>query len=494
MRPGDTDTARKARAAEGGSAPIGQGSLGQSSLGQSSLGKAATGHVPLLAGEVERFLAAHPDTETVELLITDTCGVLRGKWAPASALGKAFGAGVNFPLSVFGVDVWGREVMETGLHVDTGDRDGFCRAVPGTLKPVPWAAHPTAQAILTMHTERGVPFHGDPRTRLEAVVERLAGHGLAAVCAFELEFYLLDPSAPAHPTGTPAPVRSEPHGPERTNVLALADLSAHGRLFGDVRAHAKAQGLPIDTIVKEAAPGQFEVNLKHRGDALAAADDVVLLKRLIAETAAAHGLKASFMAKPFLGWAGNGMHVHVSLVDGSGQNVFAEQATGEKTLEAAIAGLIETMAASTLVFVPTWNGFRRLQPGSYAPTRAAWGHNNRSVAVRVPASPPEARRLEHRIAGTDANPYLVLAAVLGGMLEGIERGLVPPPPADRNAYEEPAPPLPATMAEAIRLFERSDFVRRTFGVEYRSLFAAVKAAEMAAFQSEITPLERSTYL
>ena len=487
MPSGETDAAARTRAGKASPAE-------KPSAAAAPPDKAAAAVASPAAGEVERFLAAHPETETVELLITDTCGVLRGKWAPTATLSKAFGAGVNFPLSVFGIDVWGREVLETGLHVDTGDRDGFCRAVPGTLKPVPWAAHPTAQAVLTMHTERGVPFHGDPRTRLEAVVERLAGAGLAAVCAFELEFYLLDPAAPAHVTGSPAPVRAEPNGPERTNVLALSDLSAHSRLFGDIRAHAKAQGLPIDTIVKEAAPGQFEVNLKHRGDALAAADDVVLLKRLIAETAAVHGLKASFMAKPFMGWAGNGMHVHASLVDTSGQNVFAVPGTGEPLLESAIAGLIETMAATTLLFVPTWNGFRRLQPGSYAPTRAAWGHNNRSVAVRVPASPPEARRLEHRIAGTDANPYLVLAAVLCGMLEGIERGLTPPPPTDRNAYEEPAPPLPSTMGEAIRLFERSDFVRRTFGVEYRSLFAAVKAAEMAAFQAEITPLERSTYL
>lgn len=444
--------------------------------------------------EVARYFAAHPDTEAAELLITDTNGILRGKWAPATTIEKAFSSGVNFPLSMFGIDTWGREVMETGLHVDTGDRDGFCRAVPGTLRPVPWASQPTAQVVLTMQTERGVPFHGDPRTRLEGVVERLAGLGLAAVCAMELEFYLIDPAAAPHTSGMPAPVRFEPHGPERQNIYGLADLSAHGRLFGEIRAAAKAQGLPIDTIVKEAAPGQFEVNLKHRSDAMAAADDAVLLRRLITETAAGHGLRATFMAKPFVGWAGNGLHVHVSLIDGEGRNVFADVGTGEQRLGSAIAGLVETMVPATLMFVPSWNGFRRLKPGSYAPTRVTWGHNNRSVAIRVPASEPAARRLEHRIAGADANPYLVLAAILGGIVEGLERGLVPPPPVDRSAYEAPAPALPSSMAEAIRLFERSDFVRRMFGVEYRTLFAAVKSAEMAAFEDEITPLERSTYL
>ncbi|MBP0649680.1 glutamine synthetase, partial [Mycobacterium tuberculosis] len=163
----------------------------------------------------------------------------------------------------------------------------------------------------------------------------------------------------------------------------------------------------------------FEVNLKHVTDALAAADDAVMLKRLIVETARKHGLKASFMPKPFLDVAGNGFHLHVSLVDEADLNVFAAPEGGETLLGQAIAGLLATMAEATLVFVPSWNGYRRLMPGSYAPTNASWGYNNRSVGVRVPAGPAAARRLEHRIAGADANPYLVTAFVLAGMLEGI---------------------------------------------------------------------------
>lgn len=451
----------------------------------------AAGAVP---SEVERYLAAHPETDSVEFLITDTNGVLRGKWAPRSAIEKAFTAGVNFPLSMFGLDIWGREVMETGLHVDTGDRDGFAMAVPGSLRPVPWAPVPTAQAILTMQSERRTPFHGDPRTRLEGVVERLASAGLAAVVAVELEFYLVDPRVPPRPSGMPTPVLAGEAGPDRQSMYALSDLSTYSAFFGELKAAARAQGLPIDTIVKEAAPGQFEVNLKHRRDAVAAADDSVMLKRLVIEVARVHGLRATFMAKPYMEWAGSGMHVHVSLVDAAGENVFGDPAFGEARLGAAVAGLLESMAAATLVFVPSWNGFRRLKPGSYAPTRVTWGHNNRSVAVRVPASDAAGRRLEHRIAGADANPYLVVAAILAGMIDGIERRLAPPPPVDRSAYDEPGVALPATMADALALFERSDFIRRAFGVEYRSLFAAVKTAEMAAFGDEITPLERSTYL
>ncbi len=444
--------------------------------------------------EADAFLAQHPHFEAVEYLMTDVNGVLRGKWAPIESLPKAFETGINFPLSLFGLDIWGREVMETGLHVDTGDRDGFCMAVSGTIREVPWADRPTAQVTLTMHTDEAEPFYADPRQCLENMVKRMDAAGLRAVCAFELEFYLLDPKAQPADDGTPSPVLNDAAGPDRQNMYSLSDLSHFEGLFADIRAHGLAQDLPLDTIVSEAAPGQFEVNLKHRADPLAAADDAILLKRLITETARHHGLTATFMAKPFMGWPGNGMHVHASVIDKDGNNIFADEEKGERLLEAAIAGLLDNMADSTLCFVPGWNGFRRLQPGSYAPTSASWGHNNRSVAVRVPASPPEATRIEHRIAGADANPYLVVTAILGAMMEGIENDMVPPPAVELNAYEEAAPQLPSTMPNAIERFGKSAFTAKAFGTEFRDMFVAIKQAEAEAFLVEITPLERSTYL
>lgn len=448
----------------------------------------------LATEEADRFLAEHPEIEAVEYLITDVNGVLRGKWAPIESLPKAYESGINFPLSLFGLDVWGREVMETGMHVDTGDRDGFCLAGPGAVRVVPWAERPTAQVILSMHTEEGEAFFGDPRQSLERVVETMTAAGLTAVCAFELEFYLLDPKAPPADDGTPSPVLNRAAGPDRQNMYSLADLSHFEGLFSDIRAFGLAQGLPIDTIISEAAPGQFEVNLKHHADPLAVADDAMMLKRLIQETARNHGLTATFMAKPFMDWPGNGMHVHASILDGNGDNIFADPETGEDRLKAAIAGLLTHMADSTLAFVSSWNGFRRLQPGSYAPTSASWGYNNRSVAVRVPASPPEATRIEHRISGADANPYLVLTAILAAMMEGMDKAMVPPKAIALNAYDEPAPQLPSTMADAIRAFAGSAFTARAFGKEFRDMYAAIKEAEAAAFMAEITPLERSTYL
>lgn len=444
--------------------------------------------------EAARYLAAHPETEAVEFLTTDSHGLLRGKWAPAAALKKAFSEGVAFPTSMLGLDVWGREVMETGLHVDTGDRDGFCLPAAGTLRPVPWAARPTAQLLLAMHDEAKAPFFADPRHALVRVAERFKPLGLTPCAALELEFYLLDPNAPAMPDGMTAPVYRGHGAVTQQNMYSVSDLAEHAALFSDIWAWGRAQGLPIDTMISEAAPGQFEVNLKHVTDPVAAADDAVMLKRLIIETARKHGLKATFMPKPFLDVAGNGLHLHVSLVDGAGNNVFAAGAAGEALLGHAVAGLLATMADATLAFVPSWNGYRRLLPGSYAPTNASWGHNNRSVGVRVPAGPEAARRLEHRIAGADANPYLVTAFVLAGMLEGMEAKLTPPPPIIRNAYEEPAAALPATMAAAIARFAASDFAARTLGAGYRDLFAQLKRQEMRAFEREVTPLERMTYL
>lgn len=443
------------------------------------------------------YVAAHGAPEIVEVLLPDTHGVLRGKWIPGAAGGKIWGDGVAIPLSIFGLDIWGREVEETGIHIETGDRDGICRPVPGTLKPVPWSPRPAAQVMLSMYEpdQRGGerPWELDPRHKLAHQVERLAALGFYPCVAFELEFYLLKTTPGAG--GVPEPVfPASSGGPARQNMYSMSDLDAFAPLLHDIREAARIQGLPADTVISEAAPGQYEVNLYHRRDPLAAADDAILLRRLIDGVARKHGVRASFMAKPFLDFAGSGMHVHVSLTDAEGGNAFGAGEEGERLLRHAAAGLLDTMADTAVLYVPSYNGFRRLVPGSYAPTSISWGYDNRAVAVRVPNGPPKARRLEHRIAGADAHPHLVLAAILAGMLEGIERGLEPPPPLTGNAYEQEAPHLSYDMGEAIRDFARSDFVGRAFGAEYQRVFAIMKEAELAAFERRINPLEYETYL
>jgi len=443
------------------------------------------------------FVAEHGQPEIVEVLLPDTHGVLRGKWIPGGAGAKIWSDGVAIPLSIFGLDIWGREVEETGIHIETGDRDGICRPVPSTLKPVPWSLRPAAQVMLAMYEPDGGggerPWELDPRHKLQAQVDKLAAMGLHPCVAFELEFYLLK-AAPG-PGGAPEPVfGASGNGPARQNMYSMSDLDAYAGLLHEVREAARIQGLPADTVISEAAPGQYEVNLYHRTDAMAAADDAILLKRLIDGVARTHGLRASFMAKPFLEFAGSGMHVHVSLADRSGQNAFGAGEAGDALLRHAAGGMLATMADTAVLYVPSYNGFRRLVPGSYAPTGISWGYDNRSVAVRVPNGPAKARRLEHRIAGADAHPHLVLAAILAGMVEGIEQKIEPPAALSGNAYEAEASQLTYDMGEAVRIFAASDFVAKAFGAEYQRVYAVMKEAELAAFERRINPLEYETYL
>lgn len=440
---------------------------------------------------VARFCAEHPDLDTLEVILPDTNGVLRGKWLPGSGLPKVFKNGVALPFSLFGLDVWGREVEETGLHIETGDQDGVCWPIGETLKLVPWAERKTAQVLLSMYERDGTPFNIDPRHVLARMSDRLAEHGLTATAAFELEFYLFEEA-----TGDgapPRPVFSTHLGPTRQNMYALSDLEALMPLVDEIRRGAEMQGIAADAAVSEAAPGQFELNLHHRRDPLAAADDAVLLRRLVIGAARKHGLKASFMAKPFAEFPGNGMHAHVSLQDENG-NIFADPEHGEERLGFAIQGLLETMQESLLLYISTFNGFRRMQPGSYAPTSMAWGHDNRTVAVRVPAGDAESRRIEHRIAGADANPYLVLAGILTGMLEGLEQRKPPPRATTGNAYEKRIKRLSPWMDEAIDAFEASERMKRALGAEMHKTLTEIKREEMTAFGREISNLERETYL
>ncbi|ASP36093.1 glutamine synthetase family protein [Labrenzia sp. VG12] len=443
--------------------------------------------------DFDAFMAENPDLDTLEVVLPDTNGVLRGKWLPGKALPKVFEGGVAFPYSLFGLDVWGREVEATGMHLETGDKDGVCWPIPETLKLVPWTDRKTAQVLLSMYDRDGEPFLADPRHVLENMVARLKDEfGVTATCAFELEFYLFEESD-GDWTEQPKPLFSTHLGPARQNMYALSDLEALLPVVDDLRKACEAQDIPADAAVSEAAPGQFELNLHHRRNPLLAADDVVLLRRLVAGVARKHELKASFMAKPFVEWPGNGMHVHVSMEDESG-NLFADPDKGPERLGHAINGLLKTMPEALMLFISTFNGFRRMQPGSYAPASICWGYDNRSVALRVPASSPEAARVEHRIAGADANPYLVLTGILAGMMEGLRQKKDPPAPVTGNAYEKRKKRLTPWMDEAIDAFEASKLMKQAVGPEMHKVLTEIKREELNEFGREISSLERQTYL
>ncbi|WP_436642757.1 glutamine synthetase family protein [Microbaculum sp. FT89] len=445
--------------------------------------------IPRIADEAARFASANPDIEIVELLLPDSNGVFRGKWMPANHIEGLFRDGLALAKSVFALDAWGSDVLATGLYHETGDRDGACRPVPGSLRRVPWAERPTAQVMLRMDDEDGGPFFADPRTLLEKSVARLAARGLRPVTAFELEFYLFED---ADNGAVPSAV-NEGIGPDRTNIYSVSDLRAYSDLFAEIEAAAEALDVATDTIISEAAPGQFEINLLHVGDPFAAADQALMLRRIVRQVARKHGLKASFMAKPFAERSGNGMHAHVSLVDRDGRNVFGTGPEGEALLRRCVAGQLDTMHEATLLLVSTYNGFRRLS-GAYSPSKALWAENNRYVAVRLPRASGPARRFEHRVAGADANPHLVLAAILAGAERGLAEDLPLPLPVEGDVNSVATDRLPPTMRHALERFETSDWIADMFGREWQEFYGKIKRQELEGFEAYVSPLEYETYL
>ena len=444
--------------------------------------------------EPRAFLDRNPDIEAVQLVITDANGVGRGKNIAREEVESLYRGGRNVAGSILGLDVTGEDVEETGLVWAVGDADQTCRPVPGSLSRAPWLARPTAQLLGTMFELDGRPASADPRHALARAVERLGASGLTPVVAVELEFYLLQ----RDDDGGLRPARgflSRTSG-GRIDAYGLGRLDDMAPLFDDVYAAARAQGLPVRTLMSEYAPGQFEITLEHRADALRAVDDAVLFKRAIRGVAARHGCIACFMAKPFAGMAGTGMHLHASLADAEGRNVFTDDdPAGTPLLRHAIGGLRSTLAEGMAVFAPHANSYRRFRAMSYAPVAPTWGINNRTVSLRVPAGPPASRHVEHRVAGADANPYLVAALVLAGMQRGIESAVDPGPPVVGNGYEQ-APPgaLPTDWRAALERAADSEFLAAALGPEFLRIFLAIKRRECEKFGALVSDRDYEWYL
>ena len=432
--------------------------------------------------------------EMIDLLLPDMNGLLRGKRITRDALEKVYANGVCLPMSLIATDITGNTVEETGLGYDIGDEDRICRPVPGTLKVVPWQSRPMAQVLLSMEDGRGGMFAANPREVLRRVLDRFTAKGLTPVVAVELEFYLLDAQLDTngHPLTSINPATGERN--KTTQVYYMEDLNDYQAFTDAVTEACRAQHIPADTAVAEYAPGQFEINLKHRKDALLACDDAILLKRAIKAIATDQGLLASFMAKPFVDQAGSGMHVHVSVLDKDGNNLFAcTPDAPSDPLRHAVAGLQAVSKDCMLVFAPHANSYRRFVLNAFVPLNDCWGFNNRTVAMRIPHSDEANTRIEHRIAGADANPYLVTAAVLAGILHGLEHPADPGPPVVGNAYEQ-TETRELFWRDTIRDFMASEFVAENFGSDFRHIYGQQKLKEMRSFYREVTTLEIDWYL
>jgi glutamine synthetase len=447
--------------------------------------------------ELEAFLAAHPQIRFFDAFLNDLNTVERGKRIDRAGIARLFETGMLLPGSMFALDVQGGTLEATGLGFDDGDADRPCRPIPGTLFAVPWLREQdVAQLQLSMHEPDGRAFFGDPRHVLAKVLDRFHRLNLTPVVAIEYEFYFVD--LQRGPDGLPRP----PAGPLtgrrefRTQINSMADLTEYSAVLAAIDAACHAQGVPATTALAEYGPGQYEVNLAHQPDALAACDQAMRFKRIVKSVAREHGCDATFLAKPYRDMAGSGLHVHASLLDAAGGNLFAcDDPEQSSDLRHAICGLLDTLGEGMAICAPGPNSYRRFRPEAYVPLTPSWSVNNRGSAIRIPVSDAVNRRIEHRLAGADANPYLVVAWMLAGIHRGLSRGVEPPPALSGNAYRQAdAPALPVHWASALERFRASDFAREYLGKPFAQLYSVVKQGELDDFNSYVSPLEIEWYM
>jgi glutamine synthetase len=445
--------------------------------------------------ELDAVLVAHPEIQFLDAAIADICGALRGKRIAVADASKLFESGMQIPLSLHLMDVRGEMMNPSGRGYSDGDPDGTAWPIPGTITPVWGANPPRAQMLMSLRDSADDALSYDPRAILERVLNRFDELDLTPVAAHELEFYLIDEKRDGD--GRPLPPISPRTGLREAtpSVYGLDDLDRYQDFLSALNQAAALQHVPMSATSKEYAPGQFEANLRHQTNALAASDHAIFLRQIIKAAALSRHFQASFMAKPYPDKSGSGQHVHVSLLDRTGRNVFDNgMAEGSELLRFAAGGLAALMPESMALFAPNVNAYRRFAPDMFAPVNRRWGVNNRSAGLRIPVGPSAARRIEHRCAGADANPYLVLAAVLAGVHHGIVNRIDPGPPAVRNVSREPDSELPFSLEDALKRLERAATLPLYFGVEGVNLYRETKATELARFRKLITAEEYSWYL
>ena len=436
-----------------------------------------------LLAEVRAFRQRNPEVRYVDLTSLDIPGHFYGKRYPIDMLEKVAGGSVlKLPQNCVLLGVQGGLFKIGDYCFNDGDPDAVRRLVPGTLKPVTWEGQPLGQMLITSDgTDQPIVF--EPREVLARVLARLARKGIHPVVAFELEFYLFDkqlrdglPQFPRDHLSDDADDQPNMH---------IERLSRFAPVLDDMVDAAQALGIDATVITAELGPGQFEINFGHLDDGLRAADWAALFCRSTRGVALKHGYRASFMAKPYLQHPGSGMHVHVSLYDAAGHNLLA--ARQQQPLRHAIAGCLDLLPACMPVFAPNHNAFRRLGGTTNIATQASWGYEDRDACLRIPESDANNLRVEYRLAGADANPYLVLAAILVGLEHGLEAGREPILPLNEDRSSGIAFPL--DMLEAVRAMQHQPQLREGLGGEFVDVYCENKRQDHLAFMQEISARE-----
>ena len=410
--------------------------------------------------ELNYFLDKYPSVSMMEVLMVDINGIIRCKRIPRSEFEEMFTYGIKGPASTVLLNVKGEFCDELNKADLEGDPDRLIKPIKNTLSYIPWLDSETAQVMATFTELNGDPNPSDPRNVLISALDALKSLNLKMVVATELEFYLIKPGN----LSTPEPFVSKIPGTsvDQSGVQYAMpeDLWDQDKFLDDVRSACECQNVPMTTIHSEYSPGQFEINLHHTSDPVKACQDAFLLKRLIKGIARKHNMSATFMAKPFMNVAGNGLHIHLSLYDKNDQNIFSDVTSSSipavsNQLIHAIGGLSELMGESMAVFAPNANSYRRLIPGNFAPLTPNWGYNHRDVALRIPVSDSNNMRIEHRVAGADANPYLVLSVIIAGVHHGITQQINSSEMILEGAEIEEKITLPRFWPDALNEFSTS---------------------------------------
>jgi glutamine synthetase len=443
-----------------------------------------------MTSDIHQFFRERGISE-VEAIIPDMAGIARGKIMPAQKF--AADEGMKLPESIFLQTVTGDYPSDTSAAMSPAEIDIVLKPDTKTVREVPWAAEPTAQVIHDCFYSDGRRVTMAPRHVLRHVLELYAQRGWEPVVAPELEFYLIEPNIDADYPLKPPIGRSGRAEPGRQSY-SIAAVNEFDPLFDDIYQFCERQDIEIDTLIHEDGPAQMEINLLH-GDPLDLADQVFLFKRTAREAALRHKMYTTFMAKPHGKEPGSAMHIHQSIVDKkTRQNIFSNpDGTPSALFFAHIAGLQKYLPAAMALFAPNVNSYRRITRAALAPINVQWGYDNRTAGLRVPVSNPENRRVENRVGGADANPYLAIAASLACGYLGMVENLQPTDPISGSAHDLPFA-LPRALDTALRRLSESEALIRILGEPFVAAFSIVKTAEYEVFLQVISSWEREHLL
>ena len=442
--------------------------------------------------ELEHWLNERRVTE-VECLVPDLTGVARGKILPREKFTED--RGMRLPHAIVAMSVTGEQPPSGPYYdvIEPTDRDMQLRPDPTTVRIVPWATDPTAQVIHDCFDAQGKLVPYAPRSVLRRVCDLYAAEGWDPVIAPELEFYLTarntDSNVPLRP-----PIGRSGRAETSRQAYSIDAVNEFDPLFEEIYEYCHVMGLNVDTLIHEIGAGQMEINFFH-DHPLGLADEVFFFKRTVREVALRHDMYATFMAKPIAGEPGSAMHMHQSVVSKEdGRNIFSNpDGSPSDAFFHYIGGLQKHVPTAMALVAPYVNSYRRLSRYTAAPINIEWGYDNRTVGIRSPISSPEARRLENRVIGADANPYLAMAMTLACGYLGMKNKIKPKPEMKGDAYLSPYA-LPRSLGEALDWLRRDTDLHEVLGKEFITVYTEIKELEFAEFMKVISPWEREHLL